>query len=1533
MKKLAPFLLFLVLSQVSWSQNTFPGTGSAGIGTITPEVSAALEIKSTTQGILVPRMTKGNRDAIVSPATGLLIYQTNSTPGFYYYAGTDWKVVSPKGLNKDLSNLNGPTAASAVIQPNADNTLDLGAASFSWKDLYVDGIGYLGTAKLSNFTGTPQAGMIRWTGNDFEGYSGTSWISLTTGTIYSAGDGIDVAGTTIINTAPDQTVTLDGTGAITVTGEYPNFIISSTDSNTIYSAGTGLSLSGTTFSNTAPTQWSNNGSHISFSSGNVGIGTSSPAQALEVSGTTKTTNLQITSGATPGYVLQSDASGSSIWVSPSGTGAVRYVGNSYLGLSSGSGGTGTSEGNTGNMNNIFIGDSAGYDNGNGTNHIGIGKMALANTHNMNYGVAIGHYALSSASQGTITAFDGDIAIGFEALKNALSTGNNIAIGFQSQSQYIGNPRYNTSTGYQSLLSNSGGKNTAMGYKSLSANGSGEGNTAVGYRAGDNNTIGINNTFIGGDADAGSNNLTNATAIGYNATVSSSNSLILGNGANVGIGTSSPANKLEVVGTTKTTSLQMTTGAASGFVLQSDASGNASWVTPTLLANGSWTITGSDQYSSVGGNIGIGISSPLAKLHIYNGTGNVTLRVESGSGNATLNLGASGSGMESALALNTGSMQRWSCGKSNSAESGGNTGSDFFINRFDDNGNFLSQPVVIKRSTGFIGINQGTPSQQLDVNGTTKTTNLQVTYGASSGFVLQSDVNGNAAWVAPTSMGGVFYVGTGNHLSAHSGTGSNGTAVGSSNTANTDNIFIGDSVAHNMTGTGNNGIIAIGKKALFNSAGNNGVSVAIGKESMSKTSHPTNCVAIGYQTLNSNTSTISRSTAVGYQALQNAGNRNSALGYQAGITVTSGTDNTFIGYLADASANTLTNATAIGANAVVSTSNSLVLGNNTNVGIGTSSPGSRLHVYNSSGTSTIAVQSASASATLHLNAGASGAESTIAQFTNGSQRWSFGKSNTAESGSDAGSDFFFNRYSDAGAFLGQPVVIKRNTGYVGINKSSPSEQLDVNGTTKTTNLQITSGAADGYVLQSDAGGIASWVSPAALNSGPWNVSGNNIYNNNSGLVGIGTSSPKSELHISDGSMSSKTVNDDTGFGASLHITDNVIPRIYLEDVSQPANEKLMSLYSTAQYTAIGSLNDAGNTWDHEHILVASRGGNVGIGTSSPSQLLDVNGTANATTLTAKTLNISSTKSGLFGFVGEMENTGNSTITYNNGLLITAGSNTYNSSFISMMICFKSPAASLLGSVIQDGSASVAYMTTSDQRLKENIRDTKLGLKDLMRIQVSDYNYRDDGEHQMTGYIAQQLHEVFPDAVRKGGEDPKSDPWMVDYGRLTPLLVKSIQELNGKVEDVVAGTTGADAINGLQQQLSDKDDQIRDLNRKLDDVMNRMLAMEGSLSQCCTAFESMSGDAVSKHSEEARLEQNVPNPFMQTSYIRYYIPSSAKDAAIVISNLNGTVIRQFNNLAADYGTVTVDAGILTAGTYQYTLVIDQKVVDTKQMVMTR
>lgn len=99
MKNKSCFIIAYMLIAFTATQaqtNTFPATGSAGIGTTVPHASSALEINSTTQGILISRMTKTQRDAIPAPATGLIIYQTTNAAGFYYYNGTSWIAVKTK---------------------------------------------------------------------------------------------------------------------------------------------------------------------------------------------------------------------------------------------------------------------------------------------------------------------------------------------------------------------------------------------------------------------------------------------------------------------------------------------------------------------------------------------------------------------------------------------------------------------------------------------------------------------------------------------------------------------------------------------------------------------------------------------------------------------------------------------------------------------------------------------------------------------------------------------------------------------------------------------------------------------------------------------------------------------------------------------------------------------------------------------------------------------------------------------------------------------------------------------------------------------------------------------------------------------------------------------------------------------------------------------------------------------------------------------------------------------------------------------
>jgi hypothetical protein len=81
-----------------------------GIGTTTPNPSAAVDITSTDKGLLIPQMTAAQRTAITNPATGLLVIQTDGTAGFYYNAGTpaapSWLNLSAYTLQQNI-NTNG----------------------------------------------------------------------------------------------------------------------------------------------------------------------------------------------------------------------------------------------------------------------------------------------------------------------------------------------------------------------------------------------------------------------------------------------------------------------------------------------------------------------------------------------------------------------------------------------------------------------------------------------------------------------------------------------------------------------------------------------------------------------------------------------------------------------------------------------------------------------------------------------------------------------------------------------------------------------------------------------------------------------------------------------------------------------------------------------------------------------------------------------------------------------------------------------------------------------------------------------------------------------------------------------------------------------------------------------------------------------------------------------------------------------------------------------------------------------------------
>jgi hypothetical protein len=201
-------------------------------------------------------------------------------------------------------------------------------------------------------------------------------------------------------------------------------------------------------------------------------------------------------------------------------------------------------------------------------------------------------------------------------------------------------------------------------------------------------------------------------------------------------------------------------------------------------------------------------------------------------------------------------------------------------------------------------------------------------------------------------------------------------------------------------------------------------------------------------------------------------------------------------------------------------------------------------------------------------------------------------------------------------------------------------------------------------------------------------------------------------------------------------------------------------------------------------LATAGGNVGIGTTNPVRPLDV-----AVSKAAGSI------------VAAFDNTNNAS-----GLSVVAvfGGLNSNDTTTHLIDFYDYGGNSFEGGIVRNGAAAVAYGTASDRRIKENIATTTAGLSTLMQIPVDDFSFISDPTHKLQqGFIAQSLYSLYPEAVSTNGDNgivplgASSTPWGVDYGRITPLIVKAVQDI-ANLSDMFKNTLiawFASAANGI------------------------------------------------------------------------------------------------------------------------------------------
>jgi hypothetical protein len=381
----------------------------------------------------------------------------------------------------------------------------------------------------------------------------------------------------------------------------------------------------------------------------------------------------------------------------------------------------------------------------------------------------------------------------------------------------------------------------------------------------------------------------------------------------------------------------------------------------------------------------------------------------------------------------------------------------------------------------------------------------------------------------------------------------------------------------------------------------------------------------------------------------------------------------------------------------------------------------------------------------------------------------------------------------------------STSRPGLNTSTIGN-YEIRGVGAREGTSQTDAADDGFLRLSAGGGNSSGAQSSIDISGYSNVAdlsntismrtaGTERFRINiDGKMGVGTSSPSTMFHIQNGNT----------IGAT-DPSNNSLPSIYLlnTNASSTSANSILTLRTTGSGGGNPFLSfdisgirgysmgmDNGDSdkfkiipnWNFTNlnspIFTIDTENRVGIGTASPSSRLHLLSSA-STTLYVE-----------------------STAADNNGLMILNAMTDQNwNNIYHEFMYFQKQGNNIGGIVAANNGSGVSFSTTSDYRLKTDLRNYS-GRDLVNKIKMYDFKWKANGS-RMHGVMAHELQEILPYAV-SGSKDAldehgKMVPQGVDYGKITPVLVKAIQEQDETINQLIKDK------ERLEQSL--KDIQVR------------------------------------------------------------------------------------------------------------------------------
>ncbi len=1066
-------------------------------------------------------------------------------------------------------------------------------------------------------------------------------------------------------------------------------------------------------------------SSLLFNDGtNIGIGTDRPEAKLHVIG-----NIELGTGGEITFdgdrALAMDGSRNIMQGRQSGQDLTTGVNNNFIGYRAG-------WRTTSGSNNSMIGYQAGYNNTTGVANMFLGYKA-------GYGNTIGG-----------NNFYGGLNAGY----NSTSGVNNVALG--------------TNSGF----SLNGGNNNVFIGRNSGFNTTTNENVFIGYEAGRDNTTGTQNTYIGTGAD-GSATLVNATAIGSNALVTQDNSVVLGNAANIGIGTSAPNQKLHVVGDARIT----------GAIYDSN---NETGTSGQVLSS---TVTGTDWMDAGGGS---NDTLPI----VMDADKDTKIQAEENPDEDIIRFDMGGTEF---FTMNNGRLEVINTGRSVFYGAGAG-----YNDNFSNNDNvFIGDSAGYNSTSSLLNVAIGSRSFYAN---TTGSGNTAVGYKTLEANTIGTGNSAIGFQTLFSNMTGVNNSAVGNQALRSNTTGHRNTASGQealrNNTSGTSNTAIGQRALY--TNTTRSNLVAVGDSALFSNG-----------SGASSAEHSTNNTAVGSKALVDNT--------VGY--------KNTAIGYQAGISNTNGAGNTYLGSGADGSA-TLVNATAIGSDATVTQDSSVVLGNAANVGIGTSAPDAKLHVVGevmiedgNEGNGKVLTSDASGVASWQTPA-ASGASTLDEAYDGGGT--GAGKMIIADSGAVhiGGEDGFLV----TGTYLsGDTVKVSGSGMRMFFNPSKGAfragQIAGSDGYWDNDSIGLHSVAMGFNTLAKDFASFAMGNSSQATGYASvalgYNTIASGDYATALGLItdagggssiAMGYSTEASgDYATALGSLTNANGHASTAMGTSTIASGYFSTALGLVTTAESYGEVAIGAYNT-DYTPNDTSDwDTGDrlfvvgngtgTSSRSDAMVIMKDGDVGIGTSTPINRLAVYSTSdNVATFQGQDhaiINIDGTdtrekaisfkESGVEQWKVGMDNSnsGGSTDDFiikqtNNGIpeLVV------NASTGNVGIGYSSASYNLHvnGSVAGIG----AYVNTSDRKFKTNIQPIGgSALDKINQLQGVSYDWKlkefpekkFDNRKQL-GFIAQDVEAIVPEAV----SIDKEGNYGLSYSTFIPVLVEAVKELRAENEEL-------------------------------------------------------------------------------------------------------------------------------------------------------